>query len=370
MSTAAVGVAQVNPFGTGMAHPTPPAKPLRKKRDAVRIGLCGVGRAGAGMVTRDVVPVSEATIVAVCDLVLERAEQFSSLHGGRVLPDFKSLLNDPDVEVVVIATRSHEHVPLAIQALKSGKHVLVEKPMAMDLAGADRLLKQAKLSSGRLFVRHNRRFDPMLLVAKEIIQSGKIGNVFEVKISIAGYQRRADWQTMRKFGGGQLLNWGPHCVDWAMQLIGPKAVDVWADLKRVCAAGDAEDHVKLLIRGETGIVADVEISGGQAMGKSSWTIHGQYGGFTIEAGRVRLKYLHKETLKKLRADENTPSGYDTGEKLDWTEEEFDCVPKHTPRFWTLVYKTLRDGDEFPITHAEARENMRVLELARRIGKLD
>jgi len=343
--------------------------PVKKRTDALRIGLCGVGRAGAGMATRDVAPVPHAKIVAVCDLVPERAEQFARSFGGRVVPSLDALLVDPEVEVVVIATRSNEHVELARRSLKAGKHTLVEKPMALDLAGADKLMKFAAGCSGRLFVRHNRRFDPMLLVAQEIIRSGKIGPVFEVKISVASYQRRADWQTLSKYGGGQLLNWGPHCVDWALQLIGGRATDVWADLKRVSAVGDAEDHVKLLLRGPTGVVADVEISGGLALGRTFLTVHGQRGSLHIEADRVRLKYLGRKSLRRLKPDENAISGQGPIETLQWTEEEFACVPKKLPRFWTLLYDTLRKGRPFPVTLDEARETMRVLDVARKVGRL-
>ena len=155
--------------------------------------------------------------------------------------------------------------------------MLVEKPMALNLAGADRLIAVAKEVGRRLFVRQNRRFDVPFLQALEIIRSGKIGKLFAVQLRQGGYHRRSDWQTMKKYGGGQLLNWGPHLVDWAHQFIGGRTADVWSDLKRIAAVGDAEDHVKLIMRGENGVVVDIEISGAAAIPQTPWRLMAQPG---------------------------------------------------------------------------------------------
>ena len=96
-------------------------------------------------------------------------------------------------------------------------------------------------------MRHNRRFDPAFLFALNIVQSGKLGTLHLVRIRHHEYVRRSDWQTLREFGGGQLLNWGPHLIDWGLQLIGGNASDMWSDCRRVVADGDAEDHLVLVV---------------------------------------------------------------------------------------------------------------------------
>jgi predicted dehydrogenase len=330
----------------------------------VRIGLCGIGRSGLGMAKRELIGRHDVQVVAGFDLIRERAEELSNLFGSKVHTDFQQMRDDPIVELVIVATRSHEHVPMAIQALQAGKHVLVEKPMALSLKEADRLLAVAVKSPGQLFVRHNRRFDPPFLQAMEIVRSGKLGKIFSIQLRQTSFGRRADWQTLRKFGGGQLLNWGPHLIDWGMQLMGCAAAEVWSDLRLIAAAGDAEDHVKLMIRGENGIV--VEISGAAAVSQPGWIILGSTGGMKIDGNKVELRYFDPNQLPALQVDAGTPTNYASrnGEEIVWQQEEFDVAPKMASNYWQELHAAIREGKSFPITLQQARETMRIIELAR------
>jgi predicted dehydrogenase len=342
-----------------------------KLKDALRVGLCGIGRAGFGMVRRDLQRLPQIRVVAGFDLLEDRTRQLAEICSSRVYTTYSQMLKDEEVELVIVATRSHEHVRMAIQALKAGKDVLVEKPMALNLAGADRLIKAAKDLGRKLFVRQNRRFDVPFLQAMEIVRSGKIGKLFSVQLRQGGYQRRSDWQTIRKYGGGQLLNWGPHLVDWAHQFIGGPATDVWSDLKRIAAAGDAEDHVKLLMRGENGVVVDIEISGAAAIPQSPWRLTGTTGTLVIDAkNQCRLRYFDATQLPEIKASDETPAGrsgshFSGAEEIRWIEEEFPAAPAVPANFWVELYSSVRKGTPFPVTLNEARENMRVITLAKR-----
>jgi len=319
------------------------------------------------MVKRELIGRSDIQVVAGFDLIPERAEELSDLLGSAVHIDFQQMLDDPTVELVIVATRSYEHVPMAIQALQAGKHVLVEKPMGLSLKEADRLLAVAAQSPGQLFVRHNRRFDPPFLQAMEIVRSGKLGKIFSIQLRQVSFGRRADWQTLRKFGGGQLLNWGPHLIDWGMQLMGYPAREVWSDLRLIAAAGDAEDHVKLMIRGENGILVDIEISGAAAVSQPGWIILGSTGGMKIDGNKVQLRYFDPNQLPTAQVDAGTPTNYASrnGEEIVWQQEEFDVAPKMIFNYWQELHAAIREGKSFPITLRQARETMRVIELARR-----
>jgi predicted dehydrogenase len=340
-------------------------------KDALRVGLCGIGRAGLNMARDHLAVLPQFKIVAGFDILQDRAVQLASLCGCEVHTSFQQLLADDRIELVIIATRSNEHVPMTLQALRAGKDVLVEKPMALDVAGADEIIAAARKLGRRLFVRHNRRFDVPFQTALEVLKSGKIGKLFSVQLRQGGYQHRADWQTLKKFGGGQLLNWGPHLIDWALQLVGPKAIDVWADLKRIAAAGDAEDHVKLMIRGQGGIVADIEISGGAAMTQPPWLLLGDRGAFMIDSQhRCRLRYFEARKVRRLKASDVTPKGRSDplsglrGE-IPWVEEEWTITPAKSATFWVELFKSIRRGSPFPVTLAEARETMRVISMAKK-----
>ena len=342
-----------------------------KLKNALRVGLCGIGRSGSGMVARDLAALPQIKVVAGFDLLEDRARQLSALCGSKVYMSFDQMLKDPEIELIIVATRSHEHVPMTLRALRFGRDVLVEKPMALDVRGADKLIAAAKKHGRRLFVRHNRRFDLPFLQAREIIAGGKLDKLFSVQLRQGKYQRRSDWQTLKKFGGGQLLNWGPHLIDWALQLIGGTAVDVWADLKLIAAAGDAEDYVKLLLRGPTGTVADIEINGAAALDQPPWLLMGSQGSLRIDADdQCTLRYFDARKLSKLKPDQSTPIGragshFGGAEDISWIEEEFPADPTNKSNFWIELYKSIRRGTPFLVTLEQARETMRVISLAKK-----
>jgi scyllo-inositol 2-dehydrogenase (NADP+) len=344
------------------------SRPVRPDKTTLNIAICGLGRAAMGLLNREVLAMKEVRIVGSYDLLHDRAEALSHRLECKVYHSYAEMLADPEVELVVVATRSIEHAPMAIQALKAGKNVLVEKPMGINLREADRLLKVAKTSRGKLFVRHNRRFDPPFLQVKEIIASRKLGDVYQIALRVHKYQKRNDWQTLKRFGGGQLLNWGPHVIDWGLQLLGCPVTQMWSDLKCVAAAGDAEDTVKMLLRGENDVVIDIEISDAIALGQPAWVVYGSRGTLAIHGTTCSMRYLDPKLKVKVKADAGTPSitgGYAGPAKLQWIDETFEVAPKYPTKYFLELYKTLKRGREFPVTLEQARETMRIIELARK-----
>jgi len=156
-----------------------------------------------------------------------------------------------------------------------------------------------------------------------------------------------------------------------MQCGGGKATEVGADLKRIAAAGDAEDHVKLMIRGRSGVVVDIEISGATAIVQPPWTLMGTTGTLVIDGrDHCHLKYFNAKELGRVKASGATPVGgggthFSGGEEISWREEEFAAAPAKPGNFWAELYRSMRKGTEFPITLEQARENMRVITLAKR-----
>ncbi|NOY81563.1 MAG: Gfo/Idh/MocA family oxidoreductase [Kiritimatiellaeota bacterium] len=334
----------------------------------VRTGIIGLGRAGWGMIASALgARPEEFKIVAGADVIPGRVERLAAEFGAEGYADYRALLADPNVELVVVATRSNTHVSIGLDALASGKHVLLEKPFALTLRGMDRLLRRARRSPGTLIPRHNRRFDPDFVHVRELLATGVIGEVREVKLYRHGFNRRNDWQTLRRFGGGQLANWGPHIIDHALRFLGAPIKEMYSDLQRIAAAGDAEDHVKIVLTGRNGRVVDLEISGGAALGDVPYRVFGTLGALTCDGKKTRVKRLDPTRLTPVRANPATPrnQGFGNAEKLEWIEEELEARPEHPVEFWNAVYAALHGNTPFPVTLAEARQVVRVMELARR-----
>lgn len=339
----------------------------------IKVGIWGAGRAGYGMHIGEISKFPELfEIVAVCDILPDHCEEFAKkVEGVKTYSDGADLLADPDVELVSIATRSPDHTPHAIQALEAGKIVFLEKPIALTYEEALKLKEASEKYPGKLFCRHNRRFEPAFVHIREILAAGTIGDVYEVKLRRHGYQRRNDWQTIIGCGGGQLNNWGPHIVEHSLRFLDSPVAEIWSDLKKIAAVGDAEDHLKIVLKGENGRIVDMEISGGAAIKEPEYIIFGTKGALTCDGKEIKLKYINPEQeLAEIKALPDTPpihGSFGNTETLDWIEETLEVAPScgcDTFNIWEHLYKAIREGVEFPISIDEAVEVVRVTDVVK------
>lgn len=333
----------------------------------VKIGIVGLGRMGWG----SHVPAYESRpeqfrVVAACDVEADRLTRAAERLGCRTYGRFEDMIADPEVEIVDIATTSCYHYAQAIAALEAGKGVIVQKPMCMRHSEALAMVDASRRNSVPLFVFHNRRFEPAFNHVMEIIDSGLIGDVFEIKLRRNGFSRRNDWQTVLRLGGGQLTNWGPHLIDHGLRLVGGPVADIWSDLKRVAAVGDAEDHFHIILRGENGRVVDIEVSGGAAAPEQVYTVFGTRGGLTSDDNHIHLRYLDPDHVLPPRPliDSTPPqdSMYGYPDDLKWIEETIDVSPAsgaNVGDIWDHFHAALRLGKPFPVTLEESVEVVRV-----------
>ena len=343
--------------------------------EKVKIGLWGIGRAGYVMHRKEISGFPEMLEIAgCCDEIPERMEKFcSEVPGCKAYADIDEMLAAKDIDVISIATRSPDHVDHAIKALESGKFVFVEKPIGINYNEVLKLKAASEAHPGKLMCRHNRRFEAAFQHVSEIIASGKLGEIYLIKLSRHSFQRRFDWQALRSFGGGQLNNWGPHLIDHALQFIKAPLKSIWADLRTVNASGDAEDHVKAVLTGENGMVVDIEISGGMALPCPVYAIYGSKGALIAQTEKeFKLKYMDlAKCTPKPEVSSATPAldaGFASTKGMEWIEETIACNPASglcINDIYKFVYFTVREGKEFPIRNEEAFEVARVTELIRK-----
>jgi predicted dehydrogenase len=290
----------------------------------------------------------------------------------RTYTEFSKLIKDPGINLITIATPSPFHTNQALSALKAGKAVVIEKPIALTYADAQRLARADKRYPGKIFLRHNRRFEPGFTHIREILATGILGDPFEIKLRRNGYSRRDDWQTIIECGGGQLNNWGPHIIDHALQFLDSPVADVWSDLKRIAAVGDAEDHLKIILRGKNGRIVDLEISGGMALGEPECTIYGSKGALSCSNNQITLKYLDPAVkLAPRQAIKESPpmeGSFGNPDHLSWKQETIPVSPKAAcdmNHIWGHVYAAMRQRKPYPVTVAQGVEVVRIADLARR-----
>lgn len=339
----------------------------------IKVGIWGAGRAGYGMHIGEIGKFPDMfEIVAVCDILPDHCEEFAKkVEGVKTYRDGAEMLADPEVELISIATRSPDHTAHALQALEAGKYIMLEKPIALTYDDALKLKDATEAFPGKLFCRHNRRFEPAFVHIREIIAAGTIGEVYEVKLRRHGYQRRNDWQTIIACGGGQLNNWGPHIVEHSLRFLDSPVAEIWSDLKKIAAVGDAEDHLKIVMKGENGRIVDMEISGGAAIKEPEYIIFGTKGALTCDGKEIILKYLDPaQKLEKVEAIPDTPpikGSFGNSEKLAWIEETLKVAPScgcDTGDIWKHLYAAVRESEKYPITIDEAIEVVRVTEVVK------
>jgi predicted dehydrogenase len=347
------------------------------KKRKVKVGIIGLGRAGYGMHCAELDKYKQKfQIVAGCDPLQEKRERFQEkIKKAKVYKTEQELINDPEVELISIANRTKDHFATVLIALKSGKDVFLEKPICETYEEAKKIRTAGKRAKGTLYIRHNRRFESAFVHVNEIIDSGILGDVYEIKLARHSFQRRNDWQTLKTCGGGQLSNWGPHLIDHALQFVDGKVKDMWSSLKLVAASGDAEDHLKVIITGKNNRIIDVEISGGVALPSPVYAVYGTRGSLISEDEKtLKLRYL--DTRKKLaerKANKGDPgTGFGDPDDLKWIEKEIPVKPKlkvDTGSIWKYLYDSIVNGKEFPITIDESVAVMRVISDVKATSKI-
>ena len=150
----------------------------------IRVGIWGLGRAGLDMHCPELnVHSDKFEVVAACDVLQERLDEFQTKYPkAKVYLDSDKFLADKKIDLVSVATPSLFQVDYDIRALQAGKYVFAEKPVAVTPAGLKKLVATAKKYPGKLFCRQNRRFEPAFYHVREIINSGILGEVYEIKL--------------------------------------------------------------------------------------------------------------------------------------------------------------------------------------------
>lgn len=185
---------------------------------AIQIGVIGAGGRGRLSLLAQR-PESGSRIIAACSLNPDELEDYRERCGGDILvtADYREVLGREEVDAVFICSPDFLHEEHAVAALRAGKDVFIEKPMAITIAGCDRILAEAKRSGRRLQAGHNMRFFPVMRKMRELISQGSIGEVQAVWcrhfISYGGDAYFRDWHSERRNTTGLLLQKGAHDID-------------------------------------------------------------------------------------------------------------------------------------------------------------
>ncbi len=190
-----------------------------------RVALIGCGRV-ARVHADALVALDETELVAVVDIKPDRAEAFSQHYEVKAYTDYRDVLELPNVDAVQIATPHYNHAEIAIAALKAGKDVLTEKPMAISVPDMEAMIQTAKDTKRTLGVIFQNRYNDASQAVKQVIEEGKLGAINGTRAIITWrrtdeYYSESDWKgTWDKEGGGVLIDQAIHTIDLMQWLVG------------------------------------------------------------------------------------------------------------------------------------------------------
>ena len=296
----------------------------------VRVGVIGLGQIALKAHLPGYAKAAGCRLVAVHSLREQHAKQVALQYGiPQIYKDWEKMLESEQLDAVSICTPNFTHVPIALKALSEGKHVLVEKPMALDRSGALQLIRAAKRAKRVLMVHHNMRFDPAVRTAERLLKKGIIGEILAFRGTLThrgpqAWSPKATWFFDRsKSGGGALMDLGPHVFDSLSFLLGETlgvvgAVAVPGGARPVTKGAPPtrdEIHCAALLKAKNGAVGTATVGWADTSYHNRYYFYGSKGTLSINLAKgdpitVELRNQEGRMNPDLDEDSFSPTLYE------------------------------------------------------------
>ena len=257
---------------------------------------------------------NQGNLLAVCDVDVKKVNELGDKYNAKKYTDLGDLLsNETEVDVVSICSPNGLHAKQTIAAFRAGFHVLCEKPMALNVHDCGSMIKEAEWANKRLFIVKQNRYNPPVEAVRELIHSGKLGEIYTVQLNCfwnrnPEYYNDSNWKGTKKLDGGTLFTQYSHFVDLLYFLIG--------DIKDVKAYTSNFNHKEEIEFEDSGVV--VLKFDNNALGTINYTVNSfdknMEGSLTIfsEKGTVKIggQYLNELEYQSFDGFEitNLPKG--------------------------------------------------------------
>ena len=329
----------------------------------VRFGVIGTGGIGH-MHLRYLNTLDRVEVTAVCDIKPDLVKEVAAEHGLPGFSDSKKLIRSGLVDAVLLGTPHYAHATIGIDAANRGLHVLTEKPMAVQASMADKLIDACKKNKVKLGVMFQRRTDPMWIKAKEIIDSGALGNLVRTCMIEPHYRTQAyydsgGWRaTWSGEGGGVMMNQAPHSLD-AFTWLGGMPAKVIGKCDIRAHKIEVEDTASALLTYANGATGYITTNTFEFPPVTLFQFVGDRGILEIRDGKLRLGVSAPAAQEFINT---TPEAWSFPISA-WTDVAVRDKP-HGHRFITMNFvDAVLDGASILATGESARDS---LELANAI----
>jgi len=331
----------------------------------INVGMIGYGLAGASFHAPLIAAVERLKLAAI---VTSRKDQVERDHPGvAVVASAEALIADPGIDLIVIATPNDLHAPLAHAALKAGKHVVIDKPFALNPGAAAELIAVAGEHKRVLSVFHNRRWDSDFLTVQKMLDGGALGEVMLAELRWDRFRPaiKPGWREASvEDGGGMLADLGPHLIDQAIRLFGaPEALTADLAAQRVDVVVD--DYFELTLHyGKRRVILSASTL--VAAARPRFSLHGSLGSF------VKYGLDPQEPFLRAGGKAGDPGYGEEPAATFGTLTIGEGAPEAVPSArgdWRLYYEgvadAILDGAPPPVDPADALAGLELIALARR-----
>jgi len=338
-----------------------------KNMKKIKFGTVGYGGMGSYHV-EGLIPAETERLEVIGTYDIDQERQAEAQEKGTTVYDsYEDLLADAEVEAVLIATPNDSHKKLAIQALKAGKHVVIEKPVTMNVAEFDEVLEVADEEGKVVMVHQNRRWDPDFLLVRDLFEDRALGDIFQIESRVHGANGiPGDWRHEKEHGGGMLLDWGIHLLDQILWLIDSPIADVKVDMSYILG-DEVDDGFTIHLTFENGIRTIVEVGTTNFTSLPRWYVKGNKG-----TARIDNWDLSGEMVVATGTEtEAKPSPIRAGVGLTKTmAPPVDGVTKKIPlpkptkaqtSFYRNFYEVVREGADPIVQNDEVRAVMTLID---------
>jgi len=283
--------------------------------------------------------ISNASLVAVCDLVASKASEVGKKFGIPYFNDMHKMMTNVEIDVIVILTESGNHEKHTTELVQYKKHIVVEKPMALTLEGADKMIKACDNAGVKLFVVKQNRFNLPVQKLREALEKGRFGKLILGTIRVRWcrtqeYYDQDAWRGTWALDGGVLTNQASHHIDLLEWMMG-EVISVFAKSTTALANIEAEDTAVVILKFKNGAIGVIEATTAVRPIdlEGSISILGEKG--TVEIGGFAVnKMIHWNFSEKLDGDVdvmekysvNPPNVYGFGHKA-YYEHVVNCIMK-------------------------------------------
>jgi phthalate 4,5-cis-dihydrodiol dehydrogenase len=312
------------------------------------VGILGAGYFGTCH-ARAVAGISGLRLAAICDQDLAQARQLSASFGATCCSDWRQLLAQDSIDVVVIATPHHLHLPMAVAAANAGKHVLLEKPMGRTAAECTAIIEAAQRNQIKLMIGQLLHFALPSLVARQIVDRGELGQPIvgaSTLIKLWLEANRRPWHLAPATGGGMLMTAGIHALDLLVWFMGAPVEAVSAAAGALQHAQSADDSAMLLLRFSDGRFGQVSSLGYRDGG----VVYGME--LVCEKGTLRIDFERGVAVGRAGRWSQLPGSAEP----DWSQRAL-------AREWQAMLAAVREEAPVPVSGAYGRHLIACIEAA-------